>query len=105
MNHCINTLLTIFVACLLVAAMAGCGSKPTYAFDELDSTPAQDELIEFPLGTYSIPIPLVNRSTSTAPRSETASSFLSHCMPWSPAMAKRNWPACGNGTKASSAIG
>ena len=59
MNHCINALLKIFVACLLVAAMAGCGSKPTYAFDELDSMPAHDELIEFPLGTYSIPIPLV----------------------------------------------
>jgi hypothetical protein len=45
----------IFVAFL---ALAGCGSAPTYELDELDLTPAQDELIEFPLGHYEIPIPI-----------------------------------------------
>ena len=38
---------------------AGCGAEDDFAFDELDLTPAQDELIEFSLGKYTIPIPLL----------------------------------------------
>jgi Flagellar basal body-associated protein FliL len=52
----------LFVLILFAAASAGCRAKEDFAFDELDLTPAQDELIEFALGKYSIPIPLV-RST------------------------------------------
>ena len=59
MNQFLYTLLAAFVAVVLVAVLPGCGAQPTYEFDELDSMPAQDELIEFPLGQYSIPIPLV----------------------------------------------
>jgi hypothetical protein len=59
MNHRITTLLAILAAGLILAATSGCRSKESYAFDELDLTPAQDELIEFSLGKYVIPIPLV----------------------------------------------
>ncbi len=59
MNYRITILQAIFVAGLYLAATSGCGSNESYAFDELDLTPAQDELIEFSLGKYVIPIPLV----------------------------------------------
>jgi hypothetical protein len=59
MNHRISVLLAIVAAGPIVAATSGCGSQESYAFDELDLTPAQDELIEFSLGKYVIPIPLV----------------------------------------------
>lgn len=59
MNHCLLTLPAIIATGLAVAAASGCGAKENYAFDELDLTPAQDELIEFSLGKYVIPIPLV----------------------------------------------
>lgn len=43
---------------VVAATLAGCGSKPTYEFDALDLTPMQDELVEFSLGHYVIPIPV-----------------------------------------------
>ena len=48
----------LVAAGLLAFSIVGCGSTPTYEFDELDSTPAQDDLIEFSFGKYVIPIPL-----------------------------------------------
>jgi hypothetical protein len=36
----------------------GCGSRPKFEFDELDLVPVQEELAEFLLGRYSIPIPV-----------------------------------------------
>jgi hypothetical protein len=62
MRRQITTLVAIAAALLagiFVAALSGCGSSLTYEFDELDSSPTQDELIEFSLGKYDIPIPLV----------------------------------------------
>jgi flagellar basal body-associated protein FliL len=59
MKRFLTLLLAAFAAGVLVAASAGCGAKDEFAFDELDLTPAQDELIEFSLGKYSIPIPLL----------------------------------------------
>lgn len=59
MIHRILVPLAILAAAFLAASLAGCNSTPTYEFDELDSTPAQDDLIEFSLGKYVIPIPLV----------------------------------------------
>jgi hypothetical protein len=59
MKHPLLLSLAILLACLAVAAGPGCGAKEDFAFDELDLTPAQDELIEFPLGKYVIPIPLL----------------------------------------------
>jgi len=52
----------LLMAAALTAAgtlAGGCSSKSPYEFDELDLTPAQDELTEFSLGEYSIPIPIV----------------------------------------------
>lgn len=47
----------------LLCVAAGCGASEDFEFDELDLTPAQDELIEFSLGQYAVPIPLIE-STS-----------------------------------------
>jgi Flagellar basal body-associated protein FliL len=58
--------LTALAAALAVAAFAacaGCGGQDEFAFDELDLTPAQDEFIEFSLGKYTIPIPLLHETT------------------------------------------
>lgn len=64
MNHRIYSLLANFAAGLLVVAAIGCGPKEDFEFDELDLTPAQDELIEFSLGKYVIPVPLLRSSGS-----------------------------------------
>jgi hypothetical protein len=51
----------LFLCCVLVAcccAAPGCGTKPGYKFDQLDILPAEEELTEFSLGKYQIPIPL-----------------------------------------------
>ncbi|MGE3240699.1 MAG: hypothetical protein AB7G28_22275 [Pirellulales bacterium] len=38
---------------------AGCAPSEDFEFDELDLTPAQDEMVEFSLGKYVVPIPLI----------------------------------------------
>jgi hypothetical protein len=38
-------------------AAIGCGSRPAFEFDELDLVAAEEELEEFSLGEYAIPIP------------------------------------------------
>lgn len=82
MNHAIYIWLAIVVAVVLVATLPGCSAQPTYAFDELDSMPAQDELIEFPLGKYSIPIPLVRslEMDSASKRNRLEFSFELHAL-------------------------
>lgn len=45
--------------------VSGCGSYSTFEFDALDLAPPQEELIEFTLGKYSIPIPIVESEGST----------------------------------------
>lgn len=42
-----------------LVAVAGCSSRPAFDLDRLDLTPAHDELVEFSLGGYSVPIPVV----------------------------------------------
>ena len=51
----------------VLAAIAGCGSNPAVDFDDLDLTPAHDELMEFPLGRYTVPIPVVERNGQDQP--------------------------------------
>lgn len=46
-------------AVILGCGLAGCASKSTFEFDRLDLQPAEEELTEFTLGEYKIPIPLV----------------------------------------------
>jgi len=58
MNSLIKMALIPLIAGLLCAT-TGCGENEDFEFDELDLTPAQDELVEFPLGKYIVPIPLV----------------------------------------------
>ena len=43
---------------ILVTALGGCGARTAFEFDALDLTPAQDEMSEFALGHYAIPIPI-----------------------------------------------
>ena len=42
----------------LILIAVGCRSKSTFEFDELDLVPAQEDLTEFSLGRFAIPIPL-----------------------------------------------
>jgi hypothetical protein len=50
----------IVAIALVGLATAGCKPRTAYEFDVLDLTPAQDELAEFSLGHYSIPIPIAS---------------------------------------------
>jgi hypothetical protein len=43
------------VACCLAC---GCAKEPSFEYDGLDLAPSQEELSEFSLGEYSIPIPV-----------------------------------------------
>jgi flagellar basal body-associated protein FliL len=52
-----SILLRIAVA-TLACAVVGCGSKSTFKFDRMDLVPAEEELTEFSLGEYKIPIPI-----------------------------------------------
>jgi len=44
---------------VLGLAAAGCKPKSAFEFDRLDLLPPEEELKEFPLGQYKIPIPIV----------------------------------------------
>jgi hypothetical protein len=50
----------LFIVTVGIAAFAGCRSKSTFQFDRLDLLPPDEELKEFSLGEYKIPIPLVD---------------------------------------------
>lgn len=53
---------------VLGLALVGCGSPPTFQFDELDVARA-NTLSEFSLGSYQIPVPITkDRSNDHAPR-------------------------------------
>ncbi len=43
---------------ILNCTTSGCGSKPAFQFDHMDLLPAEEELAEFSLGEYKIPIPV-----------------------------------------------
>ncbi|HEX2474562.1 MAG TPA: hypothetical protein VHK01_07450 [Lacipirellulaceae bacterium] len=48
---------TVMACALWCLAAAGCGSEPAFEFDKLDLVAAEEELEEFSLGEYAIPIP------------------------------------------------
>jgi hypothetical protein len=48
----------VAVETLLLCTVLGCGSRRTFEYDAIDLLPAQEELTEFPLGEYHIPIPV-----------------------------------------------
>jgi hypothetical protein len=50
----------IFVLALGLAAALGCNSKSKFKFDCMDILPAEEELNEFPLGQYKVPVPLAD---------------------------------------------
>ncbi len=68
MGPCIKWALAI--GAVTVCLAGGCGSGSTYEFDALDLAPPQEELREFLLGQYSIPIPVADdrRSNELAHR-------------------------------------
>jgi len=49
----------LLAAALIGCAADGCRSKSTFQYDGLDMLPPEEELKEFPLGEYKIPIPIV----------------------------------------------
>jgi hypothetical protein len=54
--------LAVGMACALSClAAGGCGSEPAFEFDELDLVAAEEELEEFSLGEYAIPIPAAGK--------------------------------------------
>jgi hypothetical protein len=46
------------VAGAVCLALVGCGAPASYEFDELDLTPAHNDLVEVWLGHYEIPVPI-----------------------------------------------
>ena len=52
---------------LMGAALCGCGSHSTFQFDALDLVPPEEELTEFSLGEYKIPIPVVEEGGRNKP--------------------------------------
>ncbi len=48
------------VGILVGCAAGGCRSKSSFQFDGMELLPPEEELKEFPLGQYKIPIPLVD---------------------------------------------
>ena len=50
----------LIAACVAGCAVCGCRPKSTFQFDGLDMLPPEEELKEFPLGQYKIPIPIVD---------------------------------------------
>jgi hypothetical protein len=52
---------------LLAICASGCGKGVSYQFDSLDLAPPQEELSEFDLGKYSIPIPVLEEGPAKKP--------------------------------------
>lgn len=49
----------------LLGTVAGCGTRSTFEFDELDLVPAQEELTEFSLGRFTVPIPEAHKHSGS----------------------------------------
>jgi hypothetical protein len=52
---------------VLLAAMAGCRTQPAVDLEEFDLTPAHDEMTEFSLGSYTVPIPVLQSKNRDHP--------------------------------------
>lgn len=48
----------LFAGIVVFCSVGGCGSRSEFEFDALDLAPPQEELAEFSLGEYCIPIPV-----------------------------------------------
>jgi hypothetical protein len=59
-KRCQNVIFGLCLAAAVCCAISGCSSKAKYAFDQMDLLPAEEELTEFSLGEYKIPIPLAD---------------------------------------------
>jgi hypothetical protein len=56
-------IMRVFLLCaigVLGCTVSGCKSKPSFQLDGIDVLPPVEELKEFPLGQYQIPIPIVD---------------------------------------------
>jgi hypothetical protein len=51
------------IGALILLVLTGCGSQREFEYDSLHLTPADEELTEFSLGEYHIPIPVVEDRT------------------------------------------
>jgi hypothetical protein len=49
--------LAIAFATVVLSTVGGCGSAPTFEFDEMDLMAAEEKLAEFTLGRFKIPVP------------------------------------------------
>ena len=55
-----NSTRVLLAAALFACALAGCSSKSSFKYDQLDVNSAEEELSEFSLGKYQIPIPVAD---------------------------------------------
>lgn len=61
-------LATLCAVAVLGGAVTGCGSaKSKFQFDRMDLLPVEEELTEFSLGEYKIPIPLAESGNQVRP--------------------------------------
>jgi flagellar basal body-associated protein FliL len=60
------TIRRLLAAAAFIAALVGCSSKSLYEFDQMDLTSAEEELTEFSLGHYAIPIPIIGSEGPSA---------------------------------------
>jgi hypothetical protein len=63
---CAAAIRRFLAAAALVTALVGCSSKSFYEFEEMDLTSAEEELTEFSLGHYAIPIPIIGSEGPSA---------------------------------------
>lgn len=56
------------IALAALCAMSGCSSKPKFEFDRMDLLPTAENLSEFSLGEYKIPIPMAEQSEKESVR-------------------------------------
>jgi Flagellar basal body-associated protein FliL len=64
--NCAAAIRRLSAAAALIVVFVGCSSKSPYEFDEMDLTSAEEELTEFSLGHYAIPIPIISSEGPSA---------------------------------------
>jgi hypothetical protein len=55
--------ISALAAIAVISVLVGCSAKSTFKFDQMDLLPAEEELTEFSLGEYKIPIPIPDDGT------------------------------------------
>lgn len=61
MSTLLRTYRHILISLLPLVAASGCESKSKFEFDRMDQLLVEEELNEFPLGEYKIPVPLADQ--------------------------------------------